>query len=30
MDVTVYKEEFVFPIPQGSDFTIFEITGNEE
>ena len=27
MDVTVYKDEFIFPIPQGSNFTIFELTG---
>ena len=30
MDVTVYKQDFIFPIPQGSDYTSFEITGNEE
>lgn len=27
MDVTVYKQEFIFPIPQGSDATTFELTG---
>ena len=28
MDVTVYKQEFIFPMPIGSDFTKFELTGN--
>ena len=28
MDVTVYKQEFIFPIPQGSASTLFDITGN--
>ena len=27
MDVTVYKQEFIFPIPQGSASTLFDITG---
>ena len=27
MDVTVYKTEFIFPMPQGSASTRFELTG---
>ena len=27
MDVTVNKQEFIFPIPQGSASTIFDIKG---
>ena len=27
MDVTVYKQEFFFPVPQGSASAYFEITG---
>ena len=27
MDITVYKQEFIFPIPQGSASTLFDITG---
>ncbi len=30
MDVTAYKQEFIFPIPQGSDTTSFELTGKCE
>lgn len=29
MDVTVYKTEFIFPMPQGSAITKFELTGIE-
>lgn len=27
MDVTVYKTEFIFPMPQGSATTKFDLTG---
>lgn len=27
MDVTVYKQEFIFPMPIGLAFTKFELTG---
>lgn len=27
MDVTIYKEQFIFPIPQGSASVTFQITG---
>ena len=27
MDVTIYKQEFIFPMPQGSASTKFELTG---